>query len=120
MRIDIRFIPKSEMRPGIDGWGDWYWVKDTLHIRSLSDEPECDPFLVAFHELAEAWLCRDKGISVEDVDAFDAAFVAPDDDPDAEPGDHPDSPYRVQHRQAMMIENLMALFLGITDYGVMR
>lgn len=116
MRVEIDFLSPESMRyPTL---GDWQWEGDTLHIRA--DETAEQPFLVALHELVEAWLCRQAGITEADVDAFDLAFVAPDDDPDAEPGDHPDAPYRIQHRQAMMVEMLTALFMGVTDYGVVR
>lgn len=118
MKIEIEFIPQSEQR--YDTLGDWFWEGDTLHIRSSDDDGPTAAFLVAFHELAEAWLCRENGIDQAKVDAFDLAFVPPEDDPDAEPGDHPDAPYRYQHRQAMMLEHLMALFMGVPDYGSVR
>ena len=119
MKIVIEFIPQDQQRYGT--LGDWIWKDDeTLHIYSSSDNGEDEAFLVALHELAEVWLCRKKGITQEEVDAFDLAFEPPTDDPDAEPGDHPDAPYRYQHRQAMMIEHLMALFMGIPSYGTVR
>lgn len=133
MRIDIRTIPESTMRyPSL---GDWFYEgaadgeeadgekadrEEVLCIRAVDTLSDNEAFLVALHELVEAWLCRDKGVSQEAVDAFDLAFIPPRNDPDAEPGDHPDAPYRIQHRQAMMVEHLMALFMGVTDYGVVR
>lgn len=123
-RIEIRFIPEAEMRqPGI---GDWWFEGDTLHIRATNDTLGVTeggdqwPFLVAIHEAVEAFLCREAGVDQQAVDDFDNSFVPPDDDPDAEPGDDPASPYREQHRKAMLIEHLLAIFLGVSDYGMIR
>ena len=113
--IDIRFIPKAEMR--VAGWGDWWFENRVLHVRSINDDSDCDPFLVALHELIEAALCDREGVSGKEVDDFDAAFG---DQGDLEPGDDPAAPYRSQHRRACLIEFLMAQFMGITDYGVVR
>lgn len=115
MKIVIETIAADQMR--YESLGDWFYEGDTLHIRSVDTGKPNEDFLVAFHELAEAWLCRDKGISQGAVDGFDLAYAASDSDQDAEPGDHGAAPYRVQHRQAMMIEHLMALFLGLDAYG---
>lgn len=117
-RIDIRFIPEEEMR--YSTLGDWYYEGGILHIRASDQDGPRAAFLVALHELCEAWLCHEAGIGQEAVDLFDLAFVASSDDPDAEPGDLADSPYRIQHRQAMMVEHLMALFCGVSDYGTIR
>jgi hypothetical protein len=118
MRIVIETIPEAMMR--VPGLGDWFYDGETLHVRAVDTGAPNEDFLVAWHELAEAWLCRDRGISAQAVDEFDLAFVAPINDPDAEPGDDPVAPYRVAHRQAMMCEHLLALFLGMDSYGTVR
>lgn len=107
--ISIRFIPHHEQR--YDTLGDWFIEGYTLHIRASNDQ-DLPPFLIALHELVEAWLCLQRGISQEAVDAFDKAYTG-----NGEPGDEPDAPYRAEHRQAMLIEHLMANFMGLTDYG---
>lgn len=117
-RIDIRFIPEAEMR--MPGLGDWWWDEGVLHVRAVDSGTLHEAFLVALHEMAEAWLCLDKRIPQAEVDAFDSAFEAERHPDDAEPGDDPRAPYRVQHRQAMMVEMLMALFLGLDAYGTVR
>lgn len=114
MRIIIEFIPEEAQRYATQG--DWVWKDGDLHIFASGDTPN-DAFLIGLHEMVEAWLCRDKGVPQEAVDAFDLAFIAEDHPDDAEPGDDPRAPYRIQHRQSMMVEHLAALFLGITDYG---
>lgn len=123
-RIDIRFIPEAEMRqPGI---GDWWFDGETLHIRATNDTPDVTdgdgpwPFLVALHETVEAILCQAHGVDGKAVDDFDNLFEAEGHDEDDEPGDDERAPYRAEHRQAMIIEHLMANFLGVTDYGVIR
>jgi hypothetical protein len=123
--IDIRFIPEAEMRqPGI---GDWWYDGDTLHVRATNDtEGVTDgegpwPFLIALHEMVEATLCEAHGVDQKAVDDFDNAFeTEPDHADDDEPGDDPRAPYRTEHRQAMLIEHLMANFLGFTDYGTIK
>ena len=48
-------------------------------------------FLLALHELVEAMLCAETGVSQAAVDAFDKAYEAkrPPADKDSEPGDDP-------------------------------
>lgn len=101
-------------QPGI---GDWWFDGSVLHVRAIDNE---DAFLVAVHELVEAWLCDQAGVDQKDVDAFDLAFEAEGHDPEEEPGDDPRAPYRAQHRDAMIVEHLVARMLGVTGYGVIR
>lgn len=116
-RIDIRFISEPEMRqPGI---GDWWFTPDTLHIRAVESHDD-EAFLVALHELVEAWLCRANGIEQQAVDAFDVLFETESHPNEAEPGDDPRAPYRLEHRKAMLLEMLMANFLGLSSYGTVR
>lgn len=120
-RIDIQFIPESQMR--VSGLGDWYEDGDTLHIRALDgglDGGEHGPFLVALHEMIESYLCIANGITTEQVDAFDAQFEAEDHPSDLEPGDDMRAPYRIEHRRACLAEFMVASFLGLFNYGVMR
>ena len=74
---------------------------------------------IALHELIEAWLCRKRGITQQQVDNFDFANCdkVP---PDIELGDYPEAPYQTEHRFAMLIEHIMAHELGLKGYGVVR
>lgn len=112
-RILIEFVAQEQQR--YDTLGDWLEDEDGLVIRSTCDGDEDESFLIALHELVEAWICRKAQITQQDVDAFDFYFAG-----DGEPGDHPDAPYREQHRKAMLIEHLMANFMGVSDYGEVR
>ena len=127
-RIVIEAVPQGNMRPPYNQdkqAGDWMIDGDTITIRAtgvdLEDPGNPETFLYALHELAEFMLCRKAGITQEQVDRFDIAHESMEDHlPDAEPGDHPASPYRKQHRQACLIEFLMADMLGIVGYGRME
>lgn len=120
-RIVIRFVPQGDVR--FSGLGDWRFDCDALQIRA-SGETEDEAFLIALHELVEAWLCRRQGVAEAAVDAHDLAFEAERAQglhgPDDEPGEAPNSPYRKQHRKACLVEHLVANFLGLSDYGVVR
>ena len=118
-RIIIECVPPEAMRLAAYhelGCGDWYFCPNTgdVHIKVAGADvwDEEDNFLVALHELVEARLAFKAGVTEAAVDAFDFTFSG-----DGEPGDHPEAPYREQHRRAMLIEHLMANFLGKADYG---
>ena len=116
-RIDIRFVSDKDMRPEAVGLGDWWFEGDTLQVRTQKGP---DAFLIALHETVEAWLCKEAGITADAVDEFDNAWEREQHGGDDEPGDDERAPYRLQHRQAMIVEHLVAHFLGLTDYGTIR
>jgi len=106
MKIEISIAPYPEMR--YETAGDWQFRGDDLHIMvaDLGDwRMEC---CVAFHEMAEALICRWQGITEETVDEFDFAFTG-----DGEPGDDPACPYRTAHRIASALEFALALALDL-------
>ncbi len=113
MQITIKTIPHDQQR--YDTCGDW-WVDDAgdLQIRVSSMDDWKKESLVAFHELAEVLLCKDRGITAEMVDAFDMKFEAnrqPDDT--SEPGDDPECPCREEHFFATSVERLLAQQLAV-------
>lgn len=85
-----------------------------LQIRVSDMGNEDYESLVALHELVEVLLCQKRGITTEEVDAFDKAFEAarPDGNND-EPGDDPKAPYKKEHFFATNIEKLMSAELGV-------
>lgn len=128
-RIVIEAVPQHAMRPPYDQdmSGDWLYEGRDLVIRATgTDLSDPETFLLALHELIEAYLCRHRGITQAQVDRFDEAMARvplnPDypHDPDAEPGDHPASPYRREHRFSCLIEFMVAHEIGLVDYGVIR
>ena len=124
MNIRINFIPHNQQR--YETLGDWFFDENGDLIISVSNNvPELPTknhqILCAMHELSEVVLCEQNGVKQEDVDKFDMetfpAFNLPE---DYEPGDHPEAPYGKEHRQAMLIEMLMANFLGMKNYGTCK
>lgn len=112
MKIVIETIPHNQHRyPTV---GDWYRTPSALYIK-VSDmgNPHYE-FLVALHELVEAWLCEVAGIPEEAVTAFDRGFekARPEGNLD-EPGDDPAAPYHHEHCFATGIERLMASYMKV-------
>jgi hypothetical protein len=124
MNITIKSIPHKSQR--YDTLGDWFYDENGDLIISVSNDnaglpTEDHQFLCALHELIEIYLCKKDGVTQEQVDHFDMIKYHEYSESDfGEPGDHPRSPYREQHRKAMLIEMLMANFLKMENYGVIR
>lgn len=122
-KITIETLPVSEMR--YDTCGDWFFNENgDLIIQVALDESTSNipgdvlsdtGFLIALHELIEVRACMRDGITQQEVDEFDFSFKGK-----GEPGDDPKSPYRKQHRFAMIIEHMVAHEFGMTGYGVVR
>lgn len=116
-RINVSVIPHSEQRyPTV---GDWIYNEPTgyldIRVSQMSDPRYC--FLVARHELDEAMLCIDRGITEKEVTAFDLWYEKRremgDTECQGECGNHPNAPYRAEHFFATTAERMMAAELGI-------
>lgn len=125
MNIRIEFIQAKLQRYRTTG--DWKFDDaGDLVIRVSNDDPtlptEDEQILVALHELVEVLLCRKRGITQAMVDDFDIHGVGSEycQENGIEPGDHPEAPYRREHRFAMIIEHLMAHELGLAGYGEIK
>lgn len=119
-KIIIEAIASTAQR--YDTLGD-YWVDEAgdWHIRVTGDNPEIaemddQAFLYALHELIEMKLCIKRGISMQSIDDFDMKQFSGE----GEPGDDPNSPYRKEHRFAMLLEHQMAHEMGKIGYGVVE
>lgn len=111
-KIVIETIPHKKQR--YETVGDWYWKKGVLHIKVSRMSDWRREFLVAFHELAEVMLCKNRGVSQKSVDEFDIAFEKQRRPGNTdEPGDEPNAPYRPEHCFATGVERLMAAELNI-------
>ena len=113
VRISIRTIKHDDQRyPTV---GDWIWSKNGDLIINVSDMGNKKyEFLVAFHELIEVMLCKERGITQEEVDYFDIGYEAKRNFGDnSEPGDDTKAPYYNEHQFATCLERLMALELGV-------
>jgi hypothetical protein len=95
--------------------GDWrYDAAGALRVYVSDMGDERYEMLVAIHELIEAFLCKQAGIHVAAVDAFDKAYERERHPGDfSEPGDHEEAPYKVQHGIASGVERLLAAHAGI-------
>lgn len=112
MRIIIETIPHKRQR--YETCGDWYFRKGVLHIKVSKMSDWRREMLVAVHELVEVLLCKDRGITTAEVDAFDKAFEkarAPGNED--EPGDDPKALYRKEHFFATNIERLLSAELRV-------
>ena len=112
MEISIKTIPHNQQR--YETVGDYWWENGNLQIR-VSDMGNQDfEYLVAEHELKEAYLCKKRGIKEPDIMAFDIAHPNSDD-----PGSEPDAPYYKEHFFTEAIERLIAGQLNINwqEYG---
>lgn len=114
-RVIIQVIPHETQRyPTV---GDWMFVGNILYI-SIS-EMDNDKYhqLVAVHEYTEAILCREAGISDQEVTTFDKEFemwrksgIVGEFD---EPGNCEKAPYYKQHQAATEVEKKLAEVLGV-------
>ena len=104
--INIGSIPANDMR--YDTAGDWIGVASSLRVTVAEQSDARYEALVAIHELVEAVLCLNVGVTAEMVDEFDFNFTGT-----GEPGDHSDSPYKRQHAVAEIVERIVALELGV-------
>jgi len=99
--------------------GDWFEQEGTLQIRASRVNNHDYEALIFLHELVESLLCRKRGISEADVDAFDTQFedTRPAGD-ESSPGDSTKAPYYKEHQFATCVERLMAHELGVdwNDY----
>lgn len=95
--------------------GDWMWDKrGNLAITSSDMGNWKYNYLVKFHELVEVMLCRDRGITQDEVDDFDKEYEARREEGDtSEPGDSKLAPYYKEHQFATKLERLMAKELGV-------
>jgi hypothetical protein len=111
LNINIRGIAHRKQR--YPTCGDWFGKKHLVVLVSKMANPDY-MFLVALHEVVEAWLCIRRGIKERDVTRFDMEYEAMRDDGDvSEPGNSKAAPYYEEHRFASRIEKLMARELGV-------
>jgi hypothetical protein len=75
---------------------------------------------LAFHEAAEAVLCRYNGVSQFAVDEFDAKWEREHPHSKIEAGDQPDAPYAREHSLATAVERILAAELHVAwaDYNL--
>lgn len=102
--------------------GDWKYGDNFIEVAVKSMSDWRYELLVQVHELVEAALCKQRGITDDEVTAFDMQFeeerAAGLHSPTEEDGDDPSAPYHKEHFAATNIERLLARELGVvwSDY----
>ena len=99
--ISVRKIPHDKQR--YETVGDWQFFKDNLVIKVSDTGSECSNNLIAVHEIIEALLCKNNGVSEALVDEWDMSHTD-----SLEPGSIPGCPYYREHMFATMIERALA------------
>ena len=114
-KITIHFVDHNTQR--YNTVGDWYYdgtenhVNGELVIMVSKSTNEVAGFMIAIHEMVEALLCRQAGITVEAVDNFDLHAANYSDN--GEPGEIPSCPYYDQHQTAEIFERMLGQFMGL-------
>lgn len=112
-KVKIETIPYDEMSYPTPG--DYYWSHDgTLVIQVAKLEDWRQELLVALHELVEVALCKERQISLKQIEDWDLKFESEkDSDDERGPGDVPGCPYRREHLTATAVEMLVGDALGV-------
>jgi hypothetical protein len=113
--IHILTVSNEEIkkRKGFTG-ADWWWDdEDTLQIRVAAElEDWRERAALMLHEAFEALLCKHNGVTVAQVDEFDAKFKG-ENEIDVNAGDESDAPYRLEHTYATAIERVFTGAAGV-------
>jgi hypothetical protein len=115
MNIHILTVPNEEIkvRKGFTG-ADWWWDDaGDLQVRVAAELTDWrEAMALAMHESAEALMCKHNGVTVGQVDEFDAKFKDGH-EIDVNAGDESDSPYKLEHTYATAIERVLTGVLGV-------
>lgn len=108
--LDVHIETLFHLHQRYDTLGDWLWNGRHLTVRVSRMMDWRKQFLLMMHELTEAALCVDRGITQNEVDEWD--FSHPESD---EPGEVAGAPYLEEHRAAKEVEQLLCRHFGM-DY----
>ena len=92
-----------------DAAGDLIVPNEKIAITVARQKDRRYEMLIAVHELVEAILCRERGITADMVDEWDIILHPEAQDPGALPG----CPYAKEHSAAECIERMLAHELGV-------
>lgn len=122
MNITIKTVPNEaiKVRHGFTG-ADWWWDEaGDLQVRVAAELTDWrEAMALAMHEAAEGLMCKHLGVTVAQVDDYDAKFEREHPgDGTTNVGDLHDCPYRLPHNAATAIERVLAGVLGVSwqDY----
>jgi hypothetical protein len=114
LKINIRTKPIQRMR--YSTLGDYYWMvspvpeENILKIVVAEMDNSDDEFLIALHELIEAYLVEKKDLSYKEIDEWDLKVIKEKGE-NIEPGEVKGCPYAKEHRIALKIEKIMEKYL---------
>ena len=112
MKIVIETIPHDSQR--YETVGDWYQQGGDLVIKVSELGDWRMEAMVAVHELVEAILCKNAGVTEDQIDTFDFWFAKTREfNEGQEAGDQVRAPYRDQHCYATAVERMLCAALGI-------
>ena len=116
LNVRIKTIPHHIQEYDTVGnyWRDISGGDEVLEIRVSRMSDRRYEFLVALHELIEAFLCDWRRIPFAKITRFDIQFEASRRRGDRnEPGDSSQAPYRVEHQFAERVERMVARELEV-------
>lgn len=94
-------------------------VRERLEVRVAPMSDWRYEVALAFHEAFEGALCKQNGVTVQEVDEFDRAYdLAHPNQPDLNAGDEQTAPYRAEHNYATIVDRLFIGACGLNwkDY----
>ena len=108
LNLQIKTVPDDQQR--YNTVGDYYVDENGKRVFVISDMHDWRyEILTAIHELVEGALCRKRGITDDQIDAFDLAYQAARPEGDvSEPGDSTEAPYYHEHQFANKIERMLS------------
>lgn len=111
MEIEVKTIPHASqfyVTPG-----DWHFDRLgrlRIYVSELGNDDY--NFLIAVHEMVEAYLCKKRGVNQDDVTNFDKMMLEKGVD---NPGDDVRAPYHKEHRVAIIIESILMHEMNLSD-----
>ena len=122
MNVHILTVPNKSIRKrkGFTGADWWFDKKGNLQVRVAAELTDWrEAMALALHEAAEALMCRHLGVTVAQVDDYDAKFEREHPgDGTTNVGDIHDCPYRIPHNAATAMERVFTTVTGVSwqDY----
>jgi len=120
MNINAKIVSKEKIksRKGFTGADWWFDENGDLQVRVEQLASYGRTMALMLHEIAEAVLCKQHGVSVAAVDKFDLEFEeANPTNHGIEAGDAVGCPYGREHNLATAVERIVAggLGMGVCD-----
>lgn len=116
MNIHSLSIPNEEIksRHGFTGADWWFDDNGDLQVRVANELNWREQMALMTHEIAEAIMCKHLGVTVQQVDDYDAKFEREHPgDGTTNVGDISDCPYRVPHNAATAMERVLTTVLDL-------